>query len=89
MKSSYQVAALLDQNRIALISSQHAGVRSHVADYGRANENGFEIAGVRPLSEVGLGCELSNAAIDLAAVGITLDCQVHERQTLLGRMRDL
>ena len=83
------MAALLDQNRIALISSQHADVRSNEADYGRANENGFEIAGVRPLGEVGLRHELGNTTIDLAAVRITLYCQVHKRQTLLGWMRDL
>ena len=77
MKSSYQVAALLDQNRIALISSQHAGVRPYVADNGRANENRFEIAGVRPLGEVALGRELSYAAIDLAAVRVTLHRYIH------------
>src|SRR5579859_1254328 len=89
MKCGYQMAALLDQNRITLISSQHARVRSHVADNGRANEDGLEIAGVRPLGEVRLGRKLGHAAIDLAAVAITLDSQIHERQTLLGRMGHL
>src|ERR1051326_2480560 len=89
MKGSYQVAALLDQNRIALIGSQHVDIRSHVSDYGRANEDGLEFAGVRPLSKSGFRRELSYAAIDLAAIAVTLYRQIHKRQTLLGRVRDL
>src|SRR5258708_10280573 len=89
MKGGYQVAALLDPNRIALINSPHAGVRTDVADNRRANDDGLEIAGVRPLREIRLGRKLSHAAIDLAAVPVALDRQIHEPETLLGRVRDI
>ena len=52
----------------------------HAADDGRADEDGFQVAAVRH-------GDARDAAVDLAAVGVALDGDVHQTEACLRGMR--
>src|SRR5713226_4450334 len=89
MKRSQQMPALLHQDRVPVIGSQHFSARSHAPDDWGANEDCFEIAWLRTLRKTGFRRDLRHAAVDLAAIRVALHGQVHQTEALLGRMGDL
>ena len=88
MKGSHEVAALFHQHRVALVGRQYVSLWPHAANDRRTNEHGFEFAGMRALLEFRLGCKVSDTAVDLAAIAVSLYCQIHQSQTLLRRVSD-
>src|SRR5450755_32570 len=88
MERRHHVPALFHQDRVALIAGQDARLRSHTADHGRTDEHGFHFPGIRAGGEFGLGSHLGNAAIELAAVSVAFDVDIHQAEALLQRFGD-
>src|SRR5579864_2955731 len=80
MKCGHHMAALLHPNRIAVITGQYGRIRAYLPDDGRADENRFQFAAAILESDV------RDAAVDLAAVGVALDLDVHQAEARLRGM---
>src|SRR5947208_1549425 len=82
------MAALLEQNGVAGVTSEDAHIVPRAADDGRADEDGLELAGRGALFEGGLGGDFGDAAIDLATVAVALDRDIDEAEAFLRRAGD-
>ena len=80
MERRHHVAALLHPHRIAVILRQHGAARAYAADDRRADEHSFHVAAVRHR-------DARDAAVDLAAIGVALDGDIHQAQARLRGMR--
>src|SRR5207302_6993764 len=87
MKCGYHVAALLHPYRVLAVPGQHLSAGSDPADDRSPDEDRLHAATVRLVAI--RDRELHDAAVDLAAVRIALDRNVHEGQAGLGGMGDL
>src|SRR5439155_24206079 len=86
MKSRYQLTALFDQHRVALIAGEHTRLGSYVPDNRSADKHGLQLARSSTLVEFGIRIQARDPAADLAPVTVALYAEVHQAQTLLGRM---
>src|ERR1017187_5310997 len=84
MEGGDEVAALLDQDGVAAVAGQDAGGGAGTPNDGSADEHCFHLTGGGAREELGFGFDLGDAAIDLAAVGVAFDGDVHEAQAFLG-----
>jgi len=76
-----QMATLLSEDGISVIGGEHLNGGAGGADDGSANEDRFEV----PEG----GREIDDAGIELAAVGVALDFDIHEPERLLFRGGDV
>ena len=81
MKRRRQVAALLHQHRVAVVARQDAHAAPDPPDDRRADEDRLQSA--RPRR-----AELRHAAVQLPAVGVALDVDIHQAEALLVGVRD-
>src|SRR5579871_502463 len=83
MKRRSQMTTLLHQNRIILVSSPHFGRWTGALDDRRSDENRFQV-----LVEA-FRMESCNAAVQLPAIAVTLNADVHQPQGFLHRIADV
>lgn len=83
MKGSHQMPALLDKHRVILVAGENLRIRPHVSDDRSANKDGLQVAAFH------LRLEMDDAAIELTAVSIPLNFDIHEAERLLDRIRHL
>ena len=81
--------AFFHQDRIALVSRQHACAVPHAPDDGGADEDGFHISGRCAGLEFRFRRDARDTAIDLPPVGVALDADIDEPQALLRGARNL
>ncbi len=89
MEGGGQVAALLDQHRVAVVFRQNSNGRAEPADDGSADENGFQLAGGGAGFEFRLDLDFHHAAVDLPPVGVPFHSDIHQPQRLLRGMGDV
>lgn len=70
-----EMAALFGEDRIAVVGGEHSNGRARDADDGRADEDRFEVAE--------RGRKGDDARIELTAIGITLNVDIHKPERLL------
>src|SRR5688572_23161987 len=88
MKGRYQPIPLLHQHRITIVTCKHFDRGSHAPDNGRANKHGFQFPGRRALVKLRVGVNLDHATIDLPAICVALDSDIHHAKALLCRARN-
>src|SRR5271157_133207 len=88
MEGRDEMAALFDQDGVAVVAGEDADGGTGAPDDGSADEHSFHLTGSGAREEFGLGFDLGDAAIDLAAVGVAFDVDIHKAQALLGGAGD-
>src|SRR5215813_9247148 len=89
MKRRDQAIPLFYQHWITIISGKHFGLWTDAANNRSADEDGFQFSRRSPLLEFIGGVDLHYAAIDLAAVSIAFDSDIHQAEALLRRAGNL
>src|SRR6185437_7117602 len=83
MERGYKMPTLFDENGVAPVFRKHVYVRSGAANNWRAYEDSLNIALTGALLKIFTWRNVSNTAIELTAVGIALDGEIHGSEALL------
>ena len=86
MECGRQVTALFHQHGVAAVPDQHMGGGPHAADDGSADEYGLELARRGTPLEIQPGIDFRHAAVDLAAISVAFDSEIHQAQARLRGM---